>query len=162
MAAVIGRGEVMDYAQRTFISSAYWTEKSGPAAALATLKKHRRINAGAFLTKTGETIQKGWLEAAERVGIKIKVSGIPPITSFSFLHDDPLALQTYFTQEMLSRGFLATDRFYPTCTHGDAETGCYLVALNEIFALIAEAIQSGSVRQRLKGPVKHSGFTRLN
>ena len=162
MAAVIGRGEIMDYAQRTFISSSYWTEKSGPAAALATLKKHRRINAGKFLTTRGETVQKGWRQAAESAGLKIKISGIPPLTAFSFLHDDPLALQTYFIQEMLSRGFLASDRFYPACTHGDVETGLYLDAVVEVFALIADAMKSGGVRQRLKGPVKHAAFTRLS
>jgi len=162
MSAVIGRGEIMDYAQRTFISSSYWTEKSGPAAALATLKKHRRINAGKFLTTRGETVQKGWRQAAESAGLNIKVSGIPPLTSFSFLHDDPLALQTYFIQEMLSRGFLASDRFYASCAHGDAETRLYLNAVTEVFALITNAMKSGGVRQKLKGPVKLAAFTRLS
>lgn len=161
MAAVIGRRDVMDYAQRTFISSAYWTEKSGPTAALATLKKHRRINAGAFLIEAGTIVQKGWQQAAESSGLKIKVAGLPPITSFSFLHQDSLALETYFIQEMLARGFLASDRFYPTCAHGSDEIQAYLNAVSEVFGLIARAIAAGDVLQKLKGPVKHSGFTRL-
>ena len=40
MAAIIGKGSVMDAAQKTFISSTYWTERIGPAAALATIRKH--------------------------------------------------------------------------------------------------------------------------
>jgi hypothetical protein len=63
---------------------------------------------------------------------------------------------------MLSRGFLASDRFYPSCAHGDVETGLYLNAATEVFALIADAVKSGGVRQKLKGPVKLAGFTRLN
>ena len=39
MAAIIGRKKVMQEAQNTFISSTYWTERVGPTAALATIKK---------------------------------------------------------------------------------------------------------------------------
>ena len=42
MAAIIGKREVMDAAQRTFISSTYWTERVGPAAAIATIKKFQK------------------------------------------------------------------------------------------------------------------------
>ncbi|MGH9345269.1 MAG: aminotransferase class III-fold pyridoxal phosphate-dependent enzyme, partial [Terriglobia bacterium] len=44
MAAVIGKGSVMQAAQESFISSTYWTERIGPAAALATIRKHRRCD----------------------------------------------------------------------------------------------------------------------
>jgi len=44
MAAIIGRAEVMQAAQESFISSTYWTEGVGPAAALATLRKMQRID----------------------------------------------------------------------------------------------------------------------
>ena len=44
MGAVVGVREVMEAAQRTFISSTYWTERIGPTAALATIKKFRRCN----------------------------------------------------------------------------------------------------------------------
>ena len=39
MAAIIGKGDVMEVVQDTFISSTYWTERVGPTAALATDKK---------------------------------------------------------------------------------------------------------------------------
>jgi len=42
MAAVIGKGSVMSAAQESFISSTYWTEKIGPAAAIATIKKNEK------------------------------------------------------------------------------------------------------------------------
>ena len=31
-------------AEDTFISSTYWTDRSGPSAAIATIKKMRKIN----------------------------------------------------------------------------------------------------------------------
>ncbi|MFX0011696.1 MAG: aminotransferase class III-fold pyridoxal phosphate-dependent enzyme, partial [Candidatus Hermodarchaeota archaeon] len=39
MGAVIGKEEIMDAAQTSFISSTYWTERIGPTAAIATINK---------------------------------------------------------------------------------------------------------------------------
>jgi glutamate-1-semialdehyde aminotransferase len=162
MAAVIGRGAVMDYAQRTFISSAYWTEKIGPAAALATLKKHSRIDAGARVTKLGQAVREGWQQAANAAGLNIKITGLPAISTFAFNHEDPLALHTLFIQEMLRRGFLASDRCYPTCAHGEAEIAAYVGAVHEVFEIVAGAVECRDARRRLHGPVKASAFGRLN
>lgn len=162
MAAVIGRREIMDAAQKTFISSAYWTERLGPTAALATLKKHRALDAGTILTRTGITVQQGWQKAADAAGLKISILGIPPVTNFVIQHDNPLALQTLFIQEMLRRGFLASDRFYPTLAHTESDVADYLQAVGEAFSIVAKADASGQPETFLKGPVKMAGFKRLN
>ena len=60
MSAVVGRKSVMESAQKSFISSAYFTERVGPAAALAATTKHRRIDAGKTLTAIGTRVQDGW------------------------------------------------------------------------------------------------------
>src|SRR3989338_2513689 len=44
MAAIIGKRNVMEKAQETFISSTYWTERIGPVSALATVKKLKGEN----------------------------------------------------------------------------------------------------------------------
>ena len=36
--AVVGKTEIMEAAQKTFIGSTFWTERIGPAAAIASLK----------------------------------------------------------------------------------------------------------------------------
>ena len=161
MAALIGKASVMDAAARTFISSAYWTEKTGPAAALATLTKHKRINAGAILTRTGTLVQDGWRKAAQSSGLPVDVQGIPPAANFVIKHDQSLALQTLFVQEMLRRGFLANDRFYATCSHSVEHVGKYLAAVNETFSLMAKAVADGNIEAKLQGPVKQAGFGRL-
>jgi glutamate-1-semialdehyde aminotransferase len=161
MSAVVGRRSVMESAQRSFISSAYFTERVGPAAALATVSKYRRIDAGKTLTAIGTRVQEGWKRAAERAGLPLTVTGIPALASFSFQDPDAPALTTLFIQEMLIRGFLASDRFYPTVRHEDAHVAAYLDAVEVVFARIAEARSKGDVRQRLAGPVKHTGFARL-
>ena len=44
IAAIIGRSSVMQAAQKSFISSTYWTEGVGPVAALATIHKMQRVD----------------------------------------------------------------------------------------------------------------------
>jgi glutamate-1-semialdehyde 2,1-aminomutase len=162
MAAMIGRREVMDAAQGTFISSAYWTERLGPVAALTTLRKHLRLDAGKHLTRIGEMVQQGWQAAARTHGLDITVLGIPPTTNFVFHNEEPLAAQTLFNQEMLRRGFLASDRFYSTMAHTERDVDDYLQAVDESFARIACGIAERNLLSYLEGPVKMSGFKRLN
>ena len=40
--SVIGKKEIMEHANESFISSTFWTERIGLAAALATLKEMKR------------------------------------------------------------------------------------------------------------------------
>jgi len=161
MGAIVGIGDVMQAAQNTFISSTYWTEGIGPAAALATIRKHRRCNVSEHLIEIGDRIQSVWRQAADRSGLNISVSGIPPLSHFSFEYENSQAIQTLFTQEMLERGFLATGAFYATYAHQDCHVESCLAAVDETFAFIAEAIERQEVEKLLKGPVAHSGFCRL-
>ena len=161
MAAVIGIRGVMQAAQDSFISSTYWTERIGPTAALATIRKHKRCNVSEHLIKIGRHIQSGWKSAAERHGLRINISGISPLGHFSFEYENGQAIRTLFTQEMLQKGFLATNAFYACYAHKDSHVKSYLDALDKIFAVIIEAIEQNKVEKLLKGPIAHSGFHRL-
>jgi glutamate-1-semialdehyde 2,1-aminomutase len=161
MAAVIGTRSVMEASQRTFISSTYWTEKIGPVAALATIRKHRDRNVPRHLNTVGDRIQASWRAAALRAGLRIRVTGIPPLSHFSFESANAKALMTLFTQEMLDRSFLASDSFYASYAHQSEHLDAYGTALEEVFTLLARAEESGDVTQLLRGPIKHSGFQRL-
>ena len=161
MAAVIGRRSVMEAAQTTFISSTAWTERIGPAAALATIRKHRREDVPKRLVETGLRIREGWHAAAEKCGLRINTSGLPPIGTFSLAYDRPLELMTLFIQEMLDRRILASAQFSVTYAHHDRHIERYIEAVNEVFPILSEAAKKGDVLERLRGPVKHGTFTRL-
>ena len=161
IAAVIGTRAVMDAAQRTFISSTSWTERIGPTAALAMIRKHRERNVGQHLDQVGRRIQEGWASAARDANIAVHVSGITPLSHVEFAVDEPAAAMTLFIQEMLDRGFLAAASFYSTFAHEDEHVESYLTACREAFGVVADATRTGDVTARLRGPVKHSGFQRL-
>ena len=86
IAAIIGKPEIMDAAQKTFISSTNWTERTGFVAAIATIKKHKRLNVGNHLMKIGKMVQEGWKMLSEKHGIPIHIGGIPPLSHFAFEH----------------------------------------------------------------------------
>lgn len=159
--AVIGVEDVMQAAQSTFISSTNWTEKIGPVAALATIRKHRRVNAAEHLKALGNRIQEGWKKAAEEADLKIVVSGIPPLSHFSFEHEKSQAMITLFTQLMLKKGYLASGKFYSMYAHRLSDVDTYLAATKDVFHSIADATRKGELEKRLMGPVAHTGFHRL-
>lgn len=161
MAAVIGKGEIMDAAQDTFISSTNWTERIGPVAAIATIKKMLKNNVPSHLCKIGNLISKGWRESASSAELQINVVGIPPLTTFTFNHKENQALHTLFTQEMLQCGFLASKSAYTSYSHTEDHVTKYLENVDGAFRTIRKAIENGNVHAFLKGPVAHAGFRRL-
>ncbi|TPQ35495.1 aminotransferase class III [Bradyrhizobium guangdongense] len=161
MAAILGRASVMDAAQETFISSTAWTERVGPVAALATLRKHRELNVHKHLMRIGKRVQDGWADAAREASLPVNVSGIAPLGHFAIDLPEGQEARTLFTQMMLDRGILANASFYATWAHTDAQIDRYLEAVNVIFRELRSAIDQKAVRQLLRGPVAHSGFKRL-
>lgn len=161
MAAIIGRKNIMEQAQDTFISSTYWTERIGPVAALATIKKLKRNSVPDHLTEIGRYVQEGWMRLARRRGLNITVSGIYPLGHFTFDYKKPLLLKTLFTQLMLKKGFLASNGFYASYTHKKRDVEKYMQAVDESFFLLSKAIKRRNIKKYLRGPVCHSGFKRL-
>ena len=162
MAAIIGRKEVMRAAQSTFISSTYWTERIGPVAALATIKKLRKNNVAQHVMNIGKKIQDGWRSSAQKHNLDITVSGIYSLGHFSFNYKSPLILKTLFTQQMLEKGFLATNAFYASYAHKAKHIENYLEAIDGTFDFLSTVIEEGGSPGRyLKGPICHSGFKRL-
>lgn len=161
MAAVIGRKRVMESAQDTFISSTYWTERIGPAAALATIKKLIKKDVPRHLMSVGKEVQDGWRRSAARRDLKIIVSGIYPLSHFSFDHKDRAAMKTVFIHMMLNKGFLASTALYSSYAHKKNNIDEYLTAVDETFYRMSRAVKTGNLKKYLKCPVCFEGFKRL-
>lgn len=160
--ATIGRREVMQAAQSSFISSTFWTERIGPTAALKTLEVMERTHSYDQITRTGQNIAAGWERLAQKHGLQISVSGLPSMTGFGFPGPRTLAYKTLITQEMLSKGYLASSGVYVCTEHTQSIVDAYLEALDPVFGLIAECENGRDVGTLLKGPICHGGFKRLN
>ena len=159
--AVIGKGQIMQAAQNTFISSTCWTERIGSVAALATIKKHRAIDAGKHLMVVGEKVQHGWKLHAQQYGLDITVSGIYPLSHFTIHHEKANSLKALFVQLMMSEGFLASNLFYAMYVHTKEHIDAYLKAVDTVFCLLSNAITKNQIDDLLKGSPASSGFKRL-
>ena len=160
--AVVGKRSVMEAAQKTFISSTFWTERIGPTAALKTLEVMEREKSWETITNTGNDIAKRWNALAGQYGLSISVSGLPALISFAFKSENALAYKTLITQEMLSQGYLAGTSVYVSIAHTKEVLDGYFAKLDKVFALIQQCEQGMDVKTLLKGPVCHAGFKRLN
>ena len=160
--AVIGKREVMEAAQKSFISSTFWTERMGPTAALKTLEIMKREKSWEKITQTGISIRKRWQSLADTNGIEIEHRGLPPLAGFSFKSPHALAYKSLMTQEMLAKGFLASNSVYSCIKHTPEITDRYFEALASVLTLVAECESGRDVSALLRGPVCHNEFKRLN
>lgn len=162
ISAVVGVRRVMEKAQETFISSTFWTERVGPSAALATIEIFREENVGEHLVTIGTQITEGWEDRAAKHDLKLETKGLDPLTSFELSCEEAQAATTLFRQEMLERGYLASNAVYVSQAHTEPLVNEYLHAVDAVFEVVSQAINSGSVSDQLNGPVAHSKFERLN
>lgn len=161
--AVIGRRPVMEAAQTTFISSTFWTERIGPAAAVKTLEVMERERSWERITEIGGKVRATWERLAATHGLPFKTFGLPALSGYQIDTPDALAYKTLITQELLDRGFLAATAFYASMAHDVAVLERYFDALDDIFALVAKGMSGQEdVIARLRGPICHAGFKRLN
>ena len=160
--AVLGKREVMQAAEKSFISSTFWTERIGSSAALATLKAMDKEKSWEKITSTGEHINQEWLKLSQEFELPITISGLAALTTFTFKSDNALAYKTLITQEMLKKGYLAATAVYACTSHTPDIIKTYLENLKPIFKTIKECEEGRDIMKLLEGPIAHNGFKRLN
>jgi len=161
ISVVIGTADTMDAAQETFVSSALWTEAVGPAAAVAVIRKMKRIDVPGHVARVADRARRGLTRIAAAHGVPMQPCGLLPITTVRFDHAEAAALGTLWTVRMLDHGFLAGNCLSLMLAHEDHHVDAFLKAADQVCAILAEAIEHGDIAARIGGPVKHSGFRRL-
>jgi glutamate-1-semialdehyde aminotransferase len=163
ISAIVGKKDVMDMAQETFISSTFWTERIGFVAALKTIEILGREKVWEHLIHIGNMIGEGWLKLAEKHGLSLHVTDFKPLITMKLDYGvQNSALVTLFTQEMLKREYLASASVYVSYSHDEDVVDEYLDNVDEVFAIMAEAIERGNVMKKLETRVMQEGFQRLN
>jgi len=161
--AVIGRNEIMDVAQSTFMSSTFWTERIGPSAALKTLEVMEKIKSWDLITNVGKGIGEQWKILGEKYHLPLKISGLPSMIGFVIQSKNWLKYKTYITQEMLKNNILASNVIYVCTEHRKQEIDHYFQVLESIFKVIADCESDDKqIDPLLDGPICQTGFKRLN
>ena len=160
--SVIGKEKIMQAAQKTFISSTFWTERIGPSAALKTIEVMNNLRSWEYVSEIGDKIREVWRQLALDNELSINIGGIKPIPQFFINSKDFLKYKTFITQEMLKEGFLSSNLIFVSMAHDLKVIENYKDKLKNIFKIIGECERGRSIDSLLETKVCHSTFQRLN
>jgi glutamate-1-semialdehyde 2,1-aminomutase len=157
--AVVGTEEVMKSANSSFISSTFWTERTGPTAALKTLEVMEKIQSWKTISKLGQFYKKNLVKLSKNHDLKINIKGIDALPKYDFDHKNNLYFNTYITQQMLDRNILASNAIYFCTDHNKEILKKFFEYLDEDFFKIKKCANNQiSIKSLLKSPVKQSGL----
>jgi glutamate-1-semialdehyde 2,1-aminomutase len=161
--AIIGREEIMREADSSFISSSYWTDGIGTAAALAVLEKMQRLNIQQVVWEQGLRLRKALQSiAAKYPSCKIIIGGMPPTLTLNFqLGEKSMAARTLYIRKMLARGFLVSSIFYLMYAHEEHHITKLVDALDRVFSEIEQVIHDGRLMEEAGFTGNQPGFARL-
>ena len=162
-AAIVGKGSVMDAANESFISSSYWTDGIGPAAALACIGKMQREGVQQHVWQLGQTLQVGLREIATRhPALKITIGGQQCAPAIAFgLGNESAAAKALMIRGMLHQGFLSSSQLYVMWPHTAAHIADFLSALDEVLAGVSRIHAAGDLQKEAGPQVVGGGFARL-
>ena len=158
--AVVGNRKVMKKAKNSFISSTMWSERVGFVAALATLKEMEKTKSFNQIIKNGKYINMMWTKLSKKYNLNLRIKGFECITSFEFPKYNQI-YKTFISQEMLKKGYLASNLIYLSTKHTKNVIDNYIQALDKVFYLIKKN-KIKVIKSLLKGPVSKKTFKRLN
>ena len=160
--AVVGKEEIMQNAQSSFISSTFWSERAGPTAALKTLDIMNKTESWKTITNKGKYIKKCIIELGIKNSIELDVFGIDPLPSFKIKSKYSNEYKTLISQELLKKKILATNSVYVSVAHTDDLINKYLDELDIVFKKIKDCENGMDIYQLLEGSVCQVGFKRIN
>lgn len=167
LGVVCGRAEIMRKAiDDLVISVTYGGEALSLAAAAAALRVYRNEPVIEHLWATGARLMRDFDALGEKHGVPLQCHGYEPMSSQTIGYEDPQLSQDVWTlllQEMAQRGVLLRrgGLLFVTYAHGDEEVEETLAALDESLAVIADAVDSGTVKQRLRVTEVKESFRRF-
>ncbi len=162
--AIIGRDEVMRKSEDSFISSSYWTDGVGTAAALAVLEKVQALNVQEVIWDRGLKFQQSLRDVVSRYpACKLEVGGMPSTPTLTFhLGEDAQAAKSLYIRKMLEKGFLVSTFFYLMYAHEDRHIASLLAALDYVLADLEKIIAENRLHTGThNNSNNHSGFARL-
>jgi len=161
--AIIGRSEIMDAANGSFISSSYWTDAVGPAAAIACITRMRANNVQQAIWQRGGDFQSRLRHVASQHSSGSPViGGMPcnPYISFDIGAQANLA-KIAFIRMMKEQGILLAGVNYIMYTHTDAMFEHFLDSAGEAFDGVGRLFAAGTLEDYVGENTGIGNFARL-
>jgi glutamate-1-semialdehyde 2,1-aminomutase len=154
VSAVVGREEVMRLMEEVFFSFTMGGELVSIAAACATIDKMKTHHVNESVARVGKILLEGVRALITRHGIGdiLSIAGHPSWQLLIF-KDAPTAtsfeIKTYYMQEAMRRGILAIGIHFLSYAHSEEDVAQTLGVYDEIFAMLADGVAKGTLRQQL-------------
>ncbi len=159
---VLGKKKYLKYASRSFISSTFWTEKSGLVAALKTIEIMKKNKTFEKVKRTGKKIKSIWKKISNKYDLPIIIYGLDSIPCFKILSKNSNKYKTLITQEMLKNNILASNQMYISTVHTNKLIRRYQIVLDKIFSTIKKCENNKKLIYKvLKNKESSSDFNRL-
>jgi len=160
--AVMGKKKIMDIAQNTFISSTFWTERTGFVASLKTLELMQKEKSWIKISKLGKLIKNKWINLSKKYQISLNVFGLDAIPVFVINSKNWMKYKTFITSELLKKNILGSNVIYLSTSHNSKIINKYFKVLDKIFYEISVFEQKKNLKKLENLKICHSGFKRLN
>ena len=152
MAAIIGRAEVMQAAQDSFISSTYWTEGVGPVAALATVHKMQRVDVPGHVAAIGTPAARRTPADCRPRGRAAEAVRLPGLDLLQLRPSGGPGPANVADRADVAARIPGRAGFYPSLAHTPQHVDQYLAAAEEVFAELGQAVRQGDVAVGSAGP----------
>ena len=160
--AVLGKRNIMQNAQTTFISSTFWTDRTGYVAAIKTINEMEKTKSWKKLVQKGRYIKKKWAYLFKKNKINYSIFGLDALPGFSIKSKNWLKYKSYITLKMLENSILASNVIFLSTSHKKIIIDKYLKLLDKILVDIKNFENNKNVNILNNVPECHSGFKRLN
>lgn len=155
LAALVGRGDVMQTVHRVGYGMTYRGETLSLAAARACLEIFEREPVAKRLAATGASLRSLYHETRGRIGVDTALIGPDARQTFAFAGSrriTPLGCQTLFVQECLKRGVLTNGNVLPCLAHDEAAVTRSSQVFAQSLEVVARAVDAESLDGFLQIP----------
>jgi glutamate-1-semialdehyde aminotransferase len=155
LSAVVGTRALMQEFERVFVSMTYGGDALALAAARAVLEEVATRPVVEHLWTLGAR----WLEGARArvaaAGVPVTVGGFAPRSHLAFAAAGAYSadeIRSLFLQECVKRGVLFGVPIFMSFSHAEADVAETLAVVEEALAVVARALTTETLRERLEGP----------
>jgi glutamate-1-semialdehyde aminotransferase len=128
----------MNMAKNSFISSTFWSDRIGPAAALKTLEIMKKERSWQKLKNLGIFFKKNFSLILNKHCISGEIIGTGSLLKFIIYKLDDNSLKKVFATEMLKEGMLASNVIYLSTAHTKTLLKKYLTSINKALLKLKE------------------------
>lgn len=167
IALLTGRADVMElFNSEVFSYTTFGGEALSLAACIATINELRDKEVPKYLDEKGSLVKDGYNQIAIEMGMDKYTRCIGyncrSMVTFTPEAGNGLEVKALMQQEMIKRGILWAG-FHNMCfSHSDEDIDYTLSAYRDVMPIMKEAIESGNVKQYLKGEVLEAVFRKVS